>query len=343
MIPAQPLCAMLLLLDAGLFSLLLDGKPSVGGLVVLSVAHASACLLFSLALLKLLPGPYRKPLAASCLFIFATIVFIPVLGMIGLLACIVPALRHQSLTPRSDKWTQSQEALGLPSHPAKPRGMAGISRACELAGPLQYAADPAHRIAALIATLSLKDQDAAPLLRLALKDPEDDVRLLAYGLLNRKEKSIEARIRDRNAQLGNCAPDQAFVQHKALAHDYWALAHLGASQGSTQLLLCARAHEHVQAALQLRPQDGGLQLLFGRILLTEMKLDSASDAFENARRSGIDLRQTKPFLAEIAFLTRQYSDVKNHLAQAGNGSSRLRLNKVSTYWEKPSHDLAQTT
>jgi hypothetical protein len=280
-------------------------------------------------------------MATSCLFVFATIVFIPVLGMMGLLACIVPALRHQRLAPRSDKWTLSQEALGLPSQPAKPRGMAGISRACELAGPLQYAADPAHRIAALIATLSLKDQDAAPLLRLALKDPEDDVRLLAYGLLNRKEKTIEARIRDRTAQLGNCAPDQAFVQHKALAHDYWALAHLGASQGSTQLLLCGRAHEHVQAALELSPRDGGLQFLFGRILLIEMKLDSASEAFENARRSGIDQRQTKPFLAEIAFLTRQYSDVKNHLAQAGNGSGRLRLNKVSTYWGKPSHELTQ--
>ena len=216
--------------------------------------------------------------------------------------------------------------------------MAGLASGCELAGPLQHAADPKQRTAALIATLSLNDQEATPLLRLALKDPEDDVRLLAYALLNRKEKSIEARIRYRNAQLGSCVPEQVFSQHKALAHDYWALAHLGAPQGSTLLLLCARAHEHVQAALQLRPRDGGLQFLLGRILLIEMKLDAATEAFEKARQSGVDRRQIEPFLAEISFLTRQYFAVNNHLAQAGSGVHRLRLDKVSTYWERPSHD-----
>jgi len=341
MTPAWLFCAMVLLLDAGLFSLMGDAQSYVGGVLVFSIAHAAACLLFSLALLKLLPARYRRPAFASCLFVFTTIVVIPVLGMIGFLLCIVPSLRHQCLTPRVDDWTHSG-VRSLPLQPVKPRGLAGISRACELAGPLQYAADPMHRTAALIATLSLKDQEATPLLRLALKDPEDDVRLLAYGLMNRKEKTIEARIRDRNAQLGCCAPDQGFLQHKALAHDYWALAQLGVSRGSTWLLLCACAHEHVQAALQLRPQDGGLQFLSGRLLLIEMKLDAASDAFEHARRSGIDPRQTKPFLAEIAFLKRQYSDVNKHLVQAGSGRSRFRLNKVSTYWEKPSHDLAKT-
>ncbi|MEO5660085.1 MAG: hypothetical protein ABIQ90_09830, partial [Polaromonas sp.] len=191
--------------------------------------------------------------------------------------------------------------------------------------------------------LSLKDQHAVPLLRLALKDPEDDVRLLAYTLLNRKEKTIEARISERRAQLGSGgSASHIFLQHKALAHDYWALAHLGASGGSTLLLLCAHAHEHAQAALQHCPQDGGLQFLLGRILLIEMQLDTASDAFENARQAGIDARQTEPFLAEVAFLRRQYSDVKNHLIRAGNGRSGLRLNKAFTYWEGANNVAVRT-
>lgn len=341
MTPALPLCGLVLLLDAGLFSLMLDVRPSVGEMVVFLVAHAAACLLFSLALHKLLPDPYRASAAASYLLVFTTIAFIPVLGMIGFLACIIPSLRHQRLAPQLGGWTHSR-VLGLPLQPARPRGMAGLASGCELAGPLQHAADPKQRTAALIATLSLNDQEATPLLRLALKDPEDDVRLLAYALLNRKEKSIEARIRYRNAQLGSCVPEQVFSQHKALAHDYWALAHLGAPQGSTLLLLCARAHEHVQAALQLRPRDGGLQFLLGRILIIEMKLDAATEAFEKARQSGVDRRQIEPFLAEISFLTRQYFAVNNHLAQAGSGVHRLRLDKVATYWERPSHDAIQT-
>ncbi|MEO8406972.1 MAG: HEAT repeat domain-containing protein [Oxalobacteraceae bacterium] len=325
-------CAIVLVFDAGIFTLLAEAPPSVGYLLVFLIAHATECLLFSLALLRLLPEPYRKPAFVSVLFVFTTTFFVPVLGMIGFLACLVPALRRPCLTARFSEWKHPQ-VLSLPILPVEPRGMGGVSRAGELANVLQRDADPDKRCSALIATLSLKDQHAVPLLRMALKDPEDDVRLLAYNLLNRKEKAIEARISDRKAQLGSGARDQIFLQHKGLAHDYWALAHLGASGGSTLLVLCVHAHEHVQAALNYYPQDGGLQFLFGRILLIEMQLDAASDAFENARQAGIDARETEPFLAEIAFLRQQYSDVKTHLVRAGNSRSRLRLNKASTYWE----------
>lgn len=340
--PVWPLCVMILAVDVGIFTLIPDALLSLSHLVVFLIAHAAACLLFSLALVRLLPDQYRKPALASGMFIFTTTVFIPVLGMIGLLVSLVPALRRPRPAARFSEWTEPY-VLSLPSLPAEPRGMDGVSRADELANALQYAADPDKRAAALIATLSMKDQYAVPLLRLALKDPEDDVRLLAYALLNRKEKAIEARIRDRKVQLGSGAPEQQrFLQHKALAHDYWALAHLGTSGGSTLLMLCARAHEHVRAALQQCPHDGGLQFLFGRILLIGMQLDAASDAFENARQAGIDARQIEPFLAEIAFLRRRYSDVKTHLIRAKNGRNRPRLNKASTYWEGPSNDFLRT-
>ncbi len=341
MIRAWLVCAIALVLDAGIFSLLLDFRPLDVHLLAFSMAHAVACLLFSMALVSLLPDPYRKPAFTSFLFVCTSVFFIPVLGMIGFMACIVPALRKPRRTSRFREW-QHPRVLSLPTHPTEPLRPAGTSRVGELAGPLQHAGDPRRRIAALIATLSLSDEQAVPLLRLALKDPEDDVRLLAYALLNRKEKAIEARIRDWTARLGRSPPEQILLQHKALAHDYWALAHIDASRGRPKLLLCARAHEHVQAALAQCPRDGGLQFLFGRILLIETLLDAASDAFESARQSGIDARQIEPFLAEIAFLRRQYSDVENHLDRAGNGVVGLGLSKASAYWKGSNHDAVRT-
>ncbi len=334
-------CAVALILDAGILRLLPEVSSSVGYLLALSMGHTTICLLFSLVVLKLLPDPYHKPRFESHLFAFTIIAFIPVLGMIGLLVCIIPALRHRRLNVQYSEWNHPR-ILGLPTHPVEPSGFDGISQAGELAGPLQHAADPKKRTAALIATLSLKDQYAVPLLRLAMKDTEDDIRLLAYALLNRKERTIEARIRERNLQLDNGDSEQLFLQHKALAHDYWALAHISASPGRTQLMLCDRAHQHVQAALEWSTQDGGLLFLFGRILLNEKQLDAASGAFESARQSGIDARKIEPFLAEIAFLRQRYSDVKNHLSQACNGRSLLRLNKASTYWGVQINDAIRT-
>lgn len=338
------LCAGLLLLDALLLDAWLTGftpLPLLQSALVLVGAHAGACLLFSLALLRLLPPPYRNPAVLSGLPVLGITFFIPVLGMLGWLACVVPALRHpRPVQPPLDDWLHPP-VHGLPVRPAGLRAMGGMQRAGELAGPLRHAANPNSRIAVLIATLSLEDQYSVPLLRLALKDPEDDVRLLAYALLNRKEKAIEARIRDLGQQLARVPSDQGFLQHKALAHNYWAFAHLGDPQGSARLLLCTRAREHGQAALRLCPGDGGLQWLLGRILLVQLQLDDADEAFEQARQRGIDPRQIQPFLAEIAFLRRRYADVRGQLTQAKPGG-RLRLNKLSIYWERPADDAIPT-
>lgn len=341
-------CSALVVLDAALFSRLLDPLPGLmpdllpaftGRPLGLSMAHVAACGLFALALRPLLPERYRTPALASGLLVFMATVFMPVLGMLGLLACIVPALHHRPLRARPSTWAQPH-APDLPLQPSAPHGADSLSRAYELAGPLQHAAHPKSRTAALIATLSLSDALAVPLLRLALKDPEDDVRLLAYALLNRKEKAVEARIRERQAQLATCAPAQAFLPHKALAHDHWVLAHLGESQKSTLLLLCARAHEHAQAALALCPQDADLQFLLGRILLIERQLDGASAAFDQALRCGMGARQAQPFLAEIAFLRRHHGQAR-HPAPARPDAGAPQQKPPATDRERYLHDAVQ--
>ena len=329
---AWSMCALALTLDTGIFSLMPGFSPSTAELVAFAMAHVTACLLFSIALISLLPEKLRQPVFVSGLFIFTSIIFIPVLGMIGLLTCVLPALFRPGLSARLHEW-QHPRMLRLPTEPVEPRTKGIILRPGELAGILRHAADAKKRTDALIATLWLEKQQSVPLWRLALKDPNDEVRLLAFALLNRQEKVIEARMRERYSQAGGSALDQVFLKHKALANDFWELAYLGTPHESTLVSLCGRAHEHVQAALQLRPNDGGLQFLLGRILLTKKELDAASEAFENARRCGIDVRQSAPFLAEIAFLKGCHADVKHHLTLAGNSRIQLSLKKVSTYWK----------
>jgi hypothetical protein len=326
------LCAVALVLDALLLTFMMPGLAlSPVQLWALLTAHAGICLLFSLALPGLLPQRLRQ--RALGLFGFLGIVFMPVLGMLGLLACIVPVWRGQdALAVHAGGW-QHTRSPRLPAKPAQRSGASGgLAKGSDLAGPLQHATDPRKRIGALIATLSLEDQQAVPLLRLALKDPDDEVRLLAYALLNRKEKAVEARMREQHALTAGDAPERHFLRHKALAHDYWELAHLGDPHGDALISLCGRAHEHAQAALKLRPQDGGLQFLAGQIFLVQMQFDAASEAFGAAQRCGIDARQSAAMLAEIAFRRQRYADVPRHLAQAGSGGRQFALDKLSSYW-----------
>lgn len=325
------LCAVTLVMDSVLFGGVVSGfAPSGTELSALLAVHVAVCLLFSVALVRLLPQPLHGSVLNIRLFVFLSIVFIPVLGMVGLVG-LVPVLRRHGLAVRPGGWQYSR-IPSLPSKPARPQANGTLSSGSDLAGSLQHAVDPRKRIAALIATLSLEAQQAVPLLRLALKDPDDEVRLLAYALLNRKEKAVEARMRQQQAEPASETPAQAFLRHKALAHDYWELAHLGDPQGDALISLCGRAHEHAQAALQLCPQDGGLHFLNGQILLAQWQLDTASEAFETARQCGLDARQIAAMLAEVAFRRQRYSDVKHHLAQASGGARQFALNKLSSYW-----------
>ncbi len=333
---AWPLCVIFLMLDAVATRLVLDVHAPAALTLRFAITHGVACLLFASAWVALLPTPYRQRVPPAIAFAFVIALALPVLGMAGLLLCLAPALLLPNPTARAMAWKHPRP-LSLPHGPAE-AGRASWA-AC-LAGSLQHSTDPKRRAEAVISTLSLDDQQAVPLLRRALKDPEDEVRLLAYALLNRKEKSIEVRTRKRLALLDEAPPEEAFLLHKALAHDYWEFAQLAPQRSSTQLSLCARAREQVLSALQMRPVDGGLHFLLGRILLAERWLDAASDAFDGAQKCGVALRQIAPQRAAIAFHAGRYTEIRHRLSEAGATRSQPGFDRVAAYWEGARHAAA---
>lgn len=339
---AWPLCVIFLMLDAIAMHLVLDvHAPAVALTLWFFIIHTVACLLFAPAWVTLLPAPYRQRVPAAIIFAFVLALALPVLGMAGFLLCLAPALLLPNPAGRVMAWRH-------PRPPSLPHSLADADEgarplwAAGLAAALQHSPDPKRRIEAVISTLSLDDQRAVPLLRRALKDPEDEVRLLAYALLNRKEKSIEERTRKRLALLDEATPEQAFRLHKALAYDYWEFAQLAPPLSTTQLSLCARAREQVLAALQACPAvvDGGLHFLLGCVLLTERWLDAAADAFDCAEQCGVDPRQIAPQRAAVAFHAGRYTEVRHHLKKAGAGRSQPGFGKIAAYWEGVRHAAA---
>jgi len=315
-----------------LAAVMLFHQPSPVQALLALLLHLLAALMFTRQAAAELPAPYQTTTQDALVLVFATALLLPVLGMIGVLTGVGPALWRQ----RADPERQPLHHYGqwaLPDRATEHDSDRGVKWAMRLTGSLHHAADPTQRSAALIATLSLEDDMALPLLREAIKDPEDEVRLLAYALLNRKEKAIEKRIRERTAELETLPLKATAWQQKALANDHWQLARLVAPRSSTQLSLLARAKEHVFEAQKLVDHDGGLQFLLGRILLEERNLQAASEAFASARAYGVDNRQIAPMLAEIAFLRGNYSAVRQHLKAAGPTLSQSGWSDALAFWE----------
>ena len=89
-----------------------------------------------------------------------------------------PAARPRSSPPRSPISPTARSSCS--SQPIY--GVVG------LVGVIRHAAETAARVRAVMATRQLSDQYAVPILQVALRDPVDDVRLLAYALLDGKER-----------------------------------------------------------------------------------------------------------------------------------------------------------
>ncbi|PMZ42773.1 transporter, partial [Pseudomonas sp. GW247-3R2A] len=83
-----------------------------------------------------------------------------------------------------------------------------------------------------LATRRMPGKEAVPILKLALGDPSDDVRLLAYSMLDKQESDINLHIQIALGELVNANAKTAGALHGRLARWYWELAYLGLAQGS---------------------------------------------------------------------------------------------------------------
>jgi polysaccharide biosynthesis protein PelE len=269
-------------------------------------------------------GWTRLVLALFCLLF-------PVVGPVGMLFGLILPLR----LPHRHRPTNPIQTMAEPSLPerailasAEPNHGHG-----SLFGRLRNAGDASARLLAVMATRHISGRTAVPILKLALHDPADDVRLLAHAILDTRESAIYRRIRDHLAALDGAVPAAKPGLHLRLAEEYWDLAYQGLSAGEILQYVLTQAAEHLAYALVADPQNGGLWLLKGRIQLRQRAPENAFVSFERARLCGLPARVINPHMAEVAFARRRFSEVRIQLAALGVDSLRRpTVRQIAEYW-----------
>jgi hypothetical protein len=272
--------------------------------------HALSSALLSGGVWLLLPKRYKFPLPWSPLFIFSLAFFVPVLGAVGVAAALFPAL----YLPRRQK-IKSWDSMTAPELPFRPqeRGKALMFNDGGLQDVLRHAPDAEKRLTALFATRRMPAREAIPILKLALRDSSDDVRLLAYSMLDKQESEINLRIETALRQLAAAEGAHRIALHDALARWYWELAYLGLAQGSVLEHVLGQAREHAEQTLGDATYPYA-HVLAGRIALEQARLDAATTHFDDAEAAGVGVLTLAPFRAEIAFIEGRYEDVPRQLA-----------------------------
>jgi len=297
-------CAVAVALEAASGWVLWTADTGTHQLAGFLLLHVTACLIVASAVAGLLPLGQRISSRRAAFFVFGLCFFIPWFGMLGIMGALLPALwwpkQHSSdATPKAWSYLSIPP---LPDHSPAPRKFGAMHfGVASIAGILQGASELGQRQQGVLATLRLRDNEAIPLLRRALRDSEDDVRLLAYALLDRKEQAITARIRLRQKQLDSAEGEQRVSHHGAIAHDCWELIHLGLVQGEVMSYLLATARKHAEDALRIKPHNAGLQLLLGKLLQRMGETALASESLRRAEELGIDSAIVGSELAAMAF------------------------------------------
>jgi hypothetical protein len=340
-------------------------------LIAAVVFHSVSSYYLARMFWQLLPRRYRLPARKSLSLLFVFLWILPVLGALGVLWSVTRALkRPRTHSTRNVKIVILPELPFSPPviFPVPPYSQGALRQI------IYFAERPLKRLKAVMATRHMHPREATEIWSKATRDPVDDVRLLAYAMKDGHEKKLTERVLALTEALPQLPLRAQNGYRKTIAALCWELVYQKLVQGAVRQhwLKNARAQMEVvltSSSIPLRDApsasaptpartasetslvsvapgmskalspsasaDTDSWLLYGRILLESDEPALARKAFVNAQTHGADQQQLLPWLAEIAFRERKFSEVKRCLSALGRAGEKGReLALVRAWWNK---------
>ena len=202
----------------------------------------------------------------------------------------------------------------------------------------------AQRLRAVVALGNAPSAVSNPMLRELLNDATEDLRLLAYGMLDTREKKINAAIhaeRGQYAAAENAA--ERLLAARRLAGLYWELIYQGLVQGDLMEHAAHEGFKYMSEVMAAEPTNAGVALQFGRLLHQMGRHEEAEAAYRGARVLGLPAPRVEPYRAELAFLRRDFDEVREIIEHLDNWQGLSRLQPVVRLWSRQARDTQAST
>ena len=293
------------------------------------LAHAASAPLLALGAWLQLPPHLRTPRAQVLAVLLSLCLALPGLGPLTVLVA-GPLLRR--LQRPADADTRIQR-LGLPAFDGN-LGHASRLRVTGMAPQALRGTLPADkRLQALMSLQSLPSAASTALLRQAMRDPEDEVRLFAYTLLDRQEQQLTRQIAQLQQGLDAGAHGGQRQRLRRQRLDLQLeLLHRDLAQGDWRQLLLAQALAQAHEALHETPNDATLHLQTGRLQQLAGDSEAARRHLERALALGAPPSRTHPYLAELALRRRDPAQARHWMAGLDPHALSPRLQALRRFW-----------
>jgi hypothetical protein len=325
-------------LESGALAMAIQPDPGMGVYYSFLGLHALASALFALVLYPLLPPRFHRPRATVLLLCFALAFFIPFFGLLALWLAVL-VMRWLPLHGTRAPF----RVAGTPELPQTARAEGRRFRELSVR-PLLADAQlaPTLRAPALNALSTMPLRVVGELLHRLLGDPVEEMRLVAYGLLDNREKDLRARIGQQARALEAADADSSPTLHalhlRAMVELHFELVYQRLVQGDLRDLALEQALSYAAKAIDLVGPEAGLLQLRARVYLEAGYLARAQDDLEQAAVLGAPPVRVMPYLAEVAYLQGDWAAVRSLLQPLQGLPVTPRLAALRRYWCGPEAD-----
>ncbi len=302
--------------------------------------HAIASVWVSVLGWLLLPSHLKRPRWAVLALLFSFDFFIPGLGVLAMLVALHVATRFPSIV-RTERYVEIAEIVFQSSEKEKRESSdvrAGFARRI-LTDPRQ-SVDIKLRV--LIALQSMRPKVAIPLLQGLLADPSEDIRLLAYSMMDAWEKDITQRLQAAQQQLEALKAQKSPTEqenltlqsvHRKLAELYWEQVDSGLARGDLRSFALQRAKNHCEQALATDVKQGGIWLLYSTVQIELDESQAAQRSLSMARQAGVADSVICPLLAKLAYNAGDYGAAQTWMRRAADSGFMPHLTHLAAqYW-----------
>lgn len=307
---------------------MLTNTPTSAHLASYLALHALASTVVAYLAWALLPGKYKYPLAPAYALLWAFAFFIPALGVTALLLVVQIARRFPRIL-RTERYV----TVRMPEFSDVQREATEHSdiRASDARRILKNTYLPLEtRLRVLVALQVMHPKAAVPLLMGLLSDPSEDIRLLAYSMVDAWEKDLAQQIQRADKALADAqiatkkhldegadSTAQTPVANalRRLAELHWQQADSGLARGDLRRFALENAQKFCEQALLIDDNMQGVWRLYVHVLIELNQLEAAMHALNLARKLRMPAVEVWALMGQIAFLQRDFATVRSCAAE----------------------------
>lgn len=276
--------------------------------------HIAMSLLAALCICSLLKNliPGRGMLLVLLLFTMS--VFVPFLGAAGCwLSITFGAIMAQHRHKENVFW-QFTDNTELPFATPVGRSVPQLDNRGFIE-QLAFDTDTERLYNKVVASRNIRDSQSGPILKSAVRHSNERIRLVAYQMLDRKTNKLNKEIQRLSAVAQRSNKNSQSSINLQIANNYWELLTLEGDEPVAKEQLLVNAESYATLAIEQQPNNVNAQFLLGQILLKQSFTAKAVLAFEQAQLHGMPKDKVIPYLAEAAFIERDFKMLRELLTQ----------------------------